>query len=55
VQTRIPSGRRGLRYSDVLEISIPRPDDRDVQNYVLYLGFELTREELAHNREKFGH
>ncbi|MBE9558396.1 MAG: hypothetical protein IMF08_16180 [Proteobacteria bacterium] len=54
VQTRIPSGRRGLRYTDMLEITIPRPDDRNVQNYVLYLGFELTKEELFHNRERFG-
>ncbi len=55
VETRVPSGRRGLRYQDLLEITIPRPDDRNVQNYVLYLGFELTKEELFHNRDKFGY
>lgn len=55
VDTRIPSGRRGLRYRDLLEITIPRPDDRNVQNYVLYLGFELTKDELSHNRDRFGY
>ncbi|MBE9555132.1 MAG: hypothetical protein IMF05_16840 [Proteobacteria bacterium] len=55
VNTRIPSGRRGLRYRDLLEITIPRPDDRNVQNYVLYLGFELTKDELSHNRDRFGY
>lgn len=55
VDTRIPSGRRGLRYRDVLEITIPRPDDRNVRNYVLYLGFELTKDELSHNRDRFGY
>ena len=55
VQTRIPSGRRGLRYNDLLEISIPRPDNRNVRNFVLYLGFELTRDELSYNRGKFGY
>jgi len=55
VDTNIPSGRRGLRYQDLLEITIPRPDDRNVQNYVLYLGFELTKDELSHNRDKFGY
>ena len=55
VDTGIPAGRRGLRYDDVLEISIPRPDNRNVQNYVLYLGFELTKEELTYNKDKFGY
>lgn len=55
VETRIPPGRRGLRYQDVLEITIPRPDDRNVRNYVLYLGFELTKDELSHNKDKFGY
>lgn len=55
VDTGIPAGRRGLRYQDVLEITIPRPDDRNVQNYVLYLGFELTKEELSYNKDKFGY
>lgn len=55
VEARIPSGRRGLRYQDLLEVAIPRPDGRKVQNYVLYLGFELTRDELAHNRKKLGY
>lgn len=55
VDTRIPSGRRGLRYRDMLEITIPRPDNRNVQSYVLYLGFELTKDELSHNRDIFGY
>lgn len=55
VETMIPAGRRGLSYNDVLEITIPRPDDRDVRNYVIYLGFELTEDELRHNRDKFGY
>lgn len=55
VETDIPAGRRGLSYKDLLEITIPRPDDRDVRNYVIYVGFELTRDELRHNRERFGY
>lgn len=55
VEARIPPGRRGLRYEDLLEVTIPRPDDRKVQNYVLYLGFELTKDELSHNRDRFGY
>lgn len=55
VETGIPGGRRGLRYRDLLEVTIPRPDDRDVRNYVLYLGFELTPEELSYNRKKLGY
>ena len=55
VDTEIPSGRRGLRYQDLLEITIPRPDDRNVRNYMLYIGFELTKDELSHNRDKFGY
>lgn len=55
VDTGIPAGRRGLRYQDALEITIPRPDDRNVRNYVLYLGFELTEDELSYNKEKFGY
>ena len=55
VETVIPGGRRGLSYRDLLEIEIPRPDDRDVRNYVVYLGFELTKEELMHNKERFGY
>lgn len=55
VEVQIPAGRRGLSYRDGLEIKIPRPDNRDVRNYVIYLGFELTRDELRHNREKFGY
>lgn len=55
VETGIPSGLRGLRYQDLLEITIPRPDDRNVRNYVLYLGFELTTDELSHNRGRFSY
>lgn len=55
VEANIPAGRRGLSYTDQLEITIPRPDDRDVRNYVIYIGFELTRDELKHNRERFGY
>jgi len=54
VQTDIPLGRRGLRYSDLLEITIPRPDNRNVRNFVIYVGFELTREELSYNKRKLG-
>lgn len=46
--------QKGVRYTDVLEITIPRPDARDVRSYVLYLGFELTPEELAYNKRKLG-
>lgn len=46
--------QKGVRYSDVLEITIPRPDNRDVRSYMLYLGFELTPEELAYNKRKLG-
>lgn len=51
VEVTLPQGGRGLRYTDVLDISIPRPTGRDVRDYVLYLGFELTAEELSYNRE----
>ena len=46
--------QKSIRYSDVLEITIPRPDARDVRSYVLYLGFELTPEELTYNKRKLG-
>lgn len=42
--------RKGLRYTDVLEITVPRPDDRNVRNYVLFLGIELTAEEYSARR-----
>lgn len=46
--------QKGIGYTDVLEITIPRPDARDVRRYVLYLGFELTPEELKYNQRKHG-
>ena len=46
--------QKRIGYSDVLEITIPRPDARDVRSYVLYLGFELTPEELSYNKRKLG-
>lgn len=55
VETTIPTGRRGLRYRDLLEITIPRPDNRSVENYVLYLGFALTEDELSYNKRKLGY
>lgn len=55
VETRIPAGHRGLTYRDVLRIKVPRTDARDVRRYVIYLGFELTMEELSRNRERFGY
>lgn len=47
-------GRLGLVHTDNLELAIPRENAQDVRNYRLYLGFELTPEELAFNRRKFG-
>jgi len=55
VDTEIPDGRRGLHYQDVLDITIPRPDNRSVKNYELYLGFELTKDELSYNKKKLGY
>jgi hypothetical protein len=54
IEALFPETRRNVRYTDVLEITIPRPDARSVRSYVLYLGFELTPEELAYNRRKLG-
>ncbi len=54
IEALFPETRRNIRYTDVLEITIPRPDARSVRSYVLYLGFELTPEELAYNRRKLG-
>lgn len=55
VEAGIPPGRRGMRYQDILEIKIPRPDNRNVRNYILYLGFVLTKDELSHNKDRFGY
>jgi len=54
VEISFPETRRNVRYSDVLGITIPRPDSRSVRSYVLYLGFELSEEELAYNKRKLG-
>jgi len=54
VEASFPETRRNVRYTDVLEITIPRPDARSVRSYALYLGFELTPEELAYNKWKLG-
>ena len=54
IQASFPETRRNIRYTDVLEITIPRPDARNVGGYVLYLGFELTPGELAYNKRKLG-
>jgi hypothetical protein len=54
VQASFAETRRNIRSADLLEITIPRPDARSVRGYVLYLGFELTPEELAYNKQKLG-
>jgi len=54
VQVSFPESRKNIRYTDVLEITIPRPDARSVRGYRVYLGFELTPEELAFNKRKLG-
>ncbi len=54
VRAEFPETRRNIRFTDVLEITIPRPDARSARAYVLYLGFELTPEELAYNKRKLG-
>ena len=51
VKAAFEEGKKGLRYKDVLDIKIPRPDDRDVRNYVLFLGIALTPEEMAYNKK----
>lgn len=53
VEVTFPAGRIGLVHTDNLEIAIPRVDAQDARNYRLYLGFELTPDELAFNRRKF--
>ncbi len=50
VDVEFTTVHRNLRYSDVLDVTIPRPDNRDTRNYVFYFGFEMTPEELAENR-----
>ena len=54
IGTRFTRSRKSMRYTDELEIKIPRPDARSPRNYVLYLGFELTPAELAYNKRKLG-
>lgn len=54
VDTSVPPGRRGMRYTDVLDVTIPRAKGRPVGDYVMYLGFELTPAELSYNRRKAG-
>lgn len=54
VELSFPETRRNIRYTDVLGVTIPRPDSRSVRGYVLYLGFELSPEELAYNKRKLG-
>lgn len=54
IKTAFAETRKSMRYTDVLEITIPRPDARSVRSYVLYLGFELTPAELAYNKRKLG-
>lgn len=51
VEAPFADAKKGLRYKDVLDITIPRPDDRDVRNYVMFLGFVLTPEEMAYNKK----
>lgn len=53
VDVDFAAGRIGLVYTDNLELAIARGDARDVRNYRLYLGFELTPDELAFNKRKF--
>ncbi len=55
VAVDMPPARRGARYQDVLTVTIPRPDGRDVRAFVLYLGFELSREELNYNLRNRGY
>lgn len=52
VEASFPAARKGLRYTDVLDITIPRGEGRGVGDYVMYLGFELSAEELSYNRRK---
>lgn len=54
VEVAFPEARRNVRFTDELEVTIPRPDARSVRSYVLYLGFELTPEELSYNKRKLG-
>ncbi|UCH73775.1 MAG: hypothetical protein JSU82_15840 [Rhodospirillales bacterium] len=54
VELSFADTRRNLRFTDELDITIPRPDARSVRAYVLYLGFELTAEELDYNEQKLG-
>ncbi|MEE8443821.1 MAG: hypothetical protein V3S44_00630 [Alphaproteobacteria bacterium] len=50
IDVEFTSVHRSLRYTDVLDVTVPRPDNRDARNYVFYFGFEMTPEELANNR-----
>lgn len=52
VEAAFAQGRKGLRYTDELAVTVPRATDRPVGDYVIYLGFELTDAELAYNRRK---
>lgn len=54
VKVQFEETRKSLRYTDEFEVTIPRPDNRSVYAYVLYLGFELTADELEYNKEVLG-
>ncbi len=50
VSVDFTGGLTMLRFTDTLDLAIPRPDDRDVRKYVLLLGMELSEEELRYNK-----
>ncbi len=54
VNAGFPSGRKGVRQSDSLDIRIPRPEGRSVRAYVLYVGIELDAAEMQYNRYELG-
>lgn len=41
-----------LKFADAVTVTIPKKKDMSSKDYIVYLGFEMTPEELAYNRKR---
>lgn len=46
------SNRKTILFEDALDLNIPLPPDGQTDAYSIYIGLELSEQELAHNRAK---
>ncbi len=44
-----------LDFSDAVTVTIPRKEGDVPKDYIVYIGYEMTPDELAYNRKKLGH